>query len=116
MADQFDKLCTTCRHSTPAAAGPSCLLWRSPVNGSPMLCSGHRIGASGCGAAGNLWEPRLDLDVATGAILADPATSYWLKAAATAVIRDPVDVLADAEALVMALKARCDTAFNDSAR
>lgn len=43
------------------------------------------------------------------AILADFATSHWLKKALeTALERDPVDALADAEALVNALRERLE--------
>ena len=39
----------------------------------------------------------------------DPAASYWLKAAITdSGRRDPVDALADAEALVIILQLRLD--------
>ncbi len=73
-----------------------------------MLCGVQRTGSTGCGRTGAWWEPRVDLDPTIADILADPAASYWLIAAAsTAIGRDPVDALADAEALAAALRERC---------
>ncbi len=49
-------------------------------------------------------------------ILDDPATSFWLKnALRSALNRDPVDALNDAEVLVVALKERLDFVFNEEA-
>ncbi|SJM95978.1 hypothetical protein [Crenothrix polyspora] len=43
----------------------------------------------------------------------DAAASYWLKAALdSALKRDPVDAVTDAEVLVMALRERCTGAFS----
>ncbi|MDD5581481.1 MAG: hypothetical protein PHY16_19730 [Methylobacter sp.] len=43
------------------------------------------------------------------AILNDFSASYWLKLALTSALeRDPVDAVADAEALVRALREHCD--------
>ncbi len=49
-------------------------------------------------------------------ILDDPAASFWLKnALRSALDRDPVDALNDAELLVVALKERLDFVFNEEA-
>lgn len=46
-------------------------------------------------------------------IRSDNAASYWLKSAlASALVRDPVDAVADAEVLVMALRERCTGALS----
>lgn len=47
-------------------------------------------------------------------ILDDPAASFWLKnALRSALDRDPVDALNDAEVLVVALKERLDFVVNE---
>jgi len=49
-------------------------------------------------------------------ILDDLAASFWLKnALRSALNRDPVDALNDAELLVVALKERLDFVFNEEA-
>jgi len=49
-------------------------------------------------------------------ILDDPAASFWLKnALRSALNRDPVDALHDAELLVVALKERLDFVVNEEA-
>jgi hypothetical protein len=49
-------------------------------------------------------------------ILDDPAASFWLKnALQSALNRDPVDALNDAEVLVVVLKERLDFVFNEEA-
>ncbi len=49
------------------------------------------------------------------AILADPAASYWLKAALrSALCRDPVDAANDSEILARLLKDRCDRILSES--
>jgi len=49
-------------------------------------------------------------------ILDDPAASFWLKnALRSALNRDPVDALNDAEVLVVALKERLDFVVNGEA-
>lgn len=49
-------------------------------------------------------------------ILDDPAASFWLKnALRSALNRDPVDALNDAEWLVVALKERLDFVVNEEA-
>ena len=48
-------------------------------------------------------------------ILADPAASYWLKAALrSALCRDPVDAANDSEILARLLKDRCDRILSES--
>lgn len=49
-------------------------------------------------------------------ILDDPAASFWLKnALRSALDRDPVDALNDAEVLVVALKERLDFVVHEEA-
>lgn len=45
-------------------------------------------------------------------VLADPSTSFWLRDAVRAMLaRDPVDALADAEALASLMKMRLDASL-----
>jgi len=45
-------------------------------------------------------------------VLSSPGTSYWLKLALTSALeRDPVDAVRDAEALACLLRVRCDAAL-----
>ena len=49
------------------------------------------------------------------AVLADPATSFWLKTAIrSALARDPVDAANDAEVLYRLLARRCNEILTDS--
>ena len=112
MGTQTDmnRLCKACRHAIDISSGLGCLKRRSPVDGRPMLAGFERSGTTGCGISGAWWEPRPDLDPSVSSVLADPAASYWLKAAiASGVNRDPVDALADAESLVNIFKRQCDS-------
>lgn len=48
-------------------------------------------------------------------ILADPAASFWLKAALrSALSRDPVDAANDAEILAQLLQHRCQSILNNA--
>ncbi len=48
-------------------------------------------------------------------VLADPAASYWLKAALrSALCRDPVDAAHDSELLAQLLEERCDEILSGS--
>lgn len=55
---------------------------------------------------------RSDAPLSPAAILADPASSYWLKdALRSALDRDPIDAAADAELLAHVLKDRANRAL-----
>lgn len=54
----------------------------------------------------------IDIDYTIGLVLADPAASYWIKdALRSALTRDPVDAVNDAEVLAKILKHKVKNKF-----
>lgn len=111
------RLCTLCAFHVFDRGIVSCTKKRRVTDGSPVTASSRRMYPDrSCGTEGKEWEPVATLDERALALLADPTTSTWFRASlVTALSRDPVDVVNEAEALAEILADRARRALNAQA-